>query len=400
MADAVAAQADIVIAGGGPAGATLALALREGRRSVCVVEPRTAGAAGAASAIEGRALALSHGSRLILERIGVWGALETVTPITEIHISQRGGIAGARITAQESGVPALGYMIGYGALSQALDTALTAAEQASAGRLQVLRGHALDAVQSTAGTGLAQLALQLTPPHPLAARLLAVADGGAGPKLAETHERDYGQSALSCLVASEAPHRNRAYEHFTPAGPLALLPHPRGWSLVWVTPPAETERLLALDAQTFSRELGAAFGPALGAFTLLGERRSFPLRLRYARTPDTPRTVLVGAAAQTLHPVAGQGLNLGLRDAWELARTLIVHAEGDPGAETMLAHYRRRRRRDRFATSAFTDTLIRLFCNDIPGLTAGRGLGLALFDSLPPLKRFVARRMMFGAHGG
>lgn len=395
MLDAVAAQADIVIAGGGPAGATLALALREDRRSVCVVEPRPA--AGASGVIEGRALALSHGSRLILERIGVWSALETATPITEIHISQRGGVAGARITAGESGVPALGYMISYGALSQALDAALAADEKTSAGRLQVLRGHALEAVWPPLDP--AHVALQLTPPRPLAARLLAVADGGGGPKLAEAHERDYGQSALSCVVASEAPHRNRAYEHFTPAGPLALLPHPRGWSLVWVTPPAETERLLALDPDTFCRELVAAFGPALGAFTLLGERRSFPLRLRYARTPDTPRTVLLGAAAQTLHPVAGQGLNLGLRDAWELARTLIVHADGDPGAETVLARYRRRRRRDRFATSAFTDTLIRLFCNDIPGLSAGRGLGLALFDSLPPVKRFVARRMMFGAHG-
>jgi 2-octaprenyl-6-methoxyphenol hydroxylase len=382
----MAEQADIVIAGGGPVGATLALALRDSGFSICVIEPKPLTPA---DAEEGRALALSHGSRLILERIGVWQQLASVTPIEQIHISQQRGFGRAELSAAEVDVPALGYIVGYSTLARALEAALTAAD------IPVLRGCALKHTQPHADT----VHLDIEGHGELSARLLAIADGGATTDIAEVKTHRYAQTALTCEVITTQPHRQRAFERFTPAGPIALLPNPRGWSLVWVAAPERTEALIALDETTFCRELRNAFGAALGDFSLSGPRRSFPLVLNYATAPRQPRTVLLGAAAQTLHPVAGQGLNLGLRDAWELARTFVVQPPDDPGAEAVLTNHRKIRRRDRIATTAFTDSLIRLFCNDIPLLQEARGLGLALFGGLPPARKFLMKRMLFGARG-
>jgi 2-octaprenyl-6-methoxyphenol hydroxylase len=231
----------------------------------------------------------------------------------------------------------------------------------------------------------------------LAARLIAIADGGDRLHLAHVEERDYRQSALVCDVASDEPHQNRAFERFTPEGPLALLPTRRGWSLVWTARPARAGELAALDDAGFCAHLRATFGPALGAFRVLGKRQVFPLVLRYARRPVAPRTVLIGNAAQTLHPVAGQGFNLGLRDAWELA--LAARDAQDPGSVTLLNAYFSQRRFDRTATILFTDTLIRLFSNDIPLLDRLCGAGLATLSGIPPAKNFLVRRMMFGVHG-
>ncbi|HEV7822377.1 MAG TPA: FAD-dependent monooxygenase [Burkholderiales bacterium] len=376
----------IVIAGGGPVGAALALGLRASRHRIALLEARAPGETSA----DARMIALSHGSRLILERSGVWPELADVTPITTIVISQQRRFGRVELTAREAGVPALGYMASYSALRRSLVNAL-----ADSG-IQVLPGCIARAFDGRAqGAALEVECAGVT--TRLEANLVAFADGAEGIQLARIEEREYRQSALICNVRSESAHRNRAFERFTPEGPIALLPSTHGWSLVWTARPAHVIELAALDPQAFCAKLHTAFGASLGRFTMAGERQVFPLKLKYARRPDAPRAVLIGNAAQTLHPVAGQGLNLGLRDAWELATA--IRDANDAGAAATISAYVAGRRFDRTATIAFTDTLIRLFSNDIPLLDRAGAAGLTIFGGIPACKNFLVRRMMFGARG-
>ena len=190
------------------------------------------------------------------------------------------------------------------------------------------------------------------------------------------------------------PHGNVAWERFTPQGPLALLPCGDEYAVVYTCAPVEAERLVALGDDGFLAVLQTHFGGRL-QFTACTSRHVFPLGLRYRPSPVGPRSVWLGNAAQTLHPVAGQGFNLALRDIMQLARTLTDAA--DPGAATLLAHYAAARRLDRNGVIGFTDTVVRLFSNDTPLLREGRGLALLALDLVPPLRSFVARRMMYGA---
>ncbi len=380
---------DIVIAGGGPVGAALALGLRDSGLNLALLDARAPGAA----IDDARTIALSHGSGLILDRLGVWTALAiAATPIHHISISQQRGFGRAELSAAEAGVPALGYVTGYAALQRAL----TAELDRSA--VQVMAGCAVQAVSGDANSAVVTVDCRGTQQQ-LAARLVAIADGGTQLNIAHVKTRDYRQSAVVCDVVSEQSHQNRAFERFTLEGPLALLPTARGWSLVWTARPEHAHELATLDDAEFCRRLQAAFGGAVGAFTAAGRRQVFPLALKYATRPDAPRTLLIGNAAQTLHPVAGQGFNLGLRDAWELAHAILAHGASDPGASTLLNAYFSQRRFDRTATILFTDSLIRLFCKDIPLLDHARGSGLAALGGIPPAKSFLVRRMMFGARG-
>ncbi len=376
---------DIVIAGGGPVGVALALGLRGGAHRVALLEARAR-----AGSDDERMIALSHGSRLILERLGAWQALPDVTPIEHIVVSQQQRFGRVELSAAEAQVPALGYVVSYVALQRSLATAL-----AGSGA-DVMPGCTAREVEGGANSA-AVIVDCGSVTRQLDARLIAIADGGEHLQLAHIEQRDYRQSALVCDVTSDEPHRNRAFERFTRDGPLALLPTRRGWSLVWTARPDRAGELAALDDAGFCAQLGATFGPALGAFRAPGKRQVFPLVLRYARRAVAPRTVLVGNAAQTLHPVAGQGFNLGLRDAWELA--LAARDARDPGNTTMLNAYFSQRRFDRTATILFTDTLIRLFSNDIPLLDRLCGAGLVVLNGFPPAKNFLVRRMMFGVHG-
>jgi 2-octaprenyl-6-methoxyphenol hydroxylase len=383
----VAEHYDILIVGGGPVGAALALAQRDSGRRVALLEAQPR-----ARAVEDpRMIALSHGSRLILERLGAWKPLaDGVTPILDIAVSQQRHFGRVELNAAQVNVPALGYVTSYVALQRGLADTLagTAVETIAGTAAREITSDADSAtVTATCGDSTRQLA----------ARLVVIADGGDKLHLAHVEERDYGQSALVCLVTSEEAHRNRAFERFTPDGPLALLPVHGGWSLVWTTRPERASELAAFDDARFCAQLNAAFGSGLGAFSAAGPRQVFALRSRRAQTPRLPRTVFIGNAAQTLHPVAGQGFNLGLRDAWELATA--VRDARDPGAHATLNAYFRERRFDRSATILFTDTLIRLFSNDIPLLAALRGAGLAALGGIPAAKKFLVRRMMFGARG-
>lgn len=391
MPELMPSHVDVLIVGGGPVGATLALALRDSGLAVMVLE---AGSDFTRPA-DPRSLALSQGAKTLLQRLGVWGSIDTPSPIETIHISQRGGFGRAVLQAAECGLPALGHVVNYSALSMALHQALAA----NSGLF--LTGATVHAVKSTPGFGVAEFS-HAGQQHEVTASLLVLADGGRSlgtVRGVERHVVDYGQTAVICHVTTELPHHNTAYERFTPYGPLALLPSGEGFDLVWTAVPEEAEALLQLDDKAFLEKLHERFGDRLGAFTSAGRRASFPLSLKYARPVTAQRMALIGNAAQAMHPVAGQGFNLGLRDAWELAEAIMRVPRAEIGNAAMLARYREGRGPDTSGSILFTDALVRLFSNDYHGINIGRGLGLAALDMLPVAKRFVARKMIFGAKG-
>jgi 2-octaprenyl-6-methoxyphenol hydroxylase len=379
---------DVVVVGGGPVGAALALELRAARFAVAIIEARAA--APAASAL--RPLALSYGSRLILERIGLWNALEPATAIERIHVSQRGRFGRTLLTAAEAALPALGYVTDYAALVARLDAAVEASG------LTVIRGARVTSIAHdpvSARVEYSTAAGQLSVGECIAP-LVVVADGNALTADVDVRTTDYGQSAVTALVETEVPHRHTAYERFTPDGPIALLPFAKRYALVWTTQRGNAAELTGASAPTFLSLLQARFGERLGRFIGVEGRSSHDLTLRVAESTSVGRAVLIGNAAQALHPVAGQGFNLGLRDAWELATEIRRRGPHDAG---LPAAYRARRRSDRRGGIAFTDSLIRIFSNDIAPLAIARGAALALLDSLPPAKDFVVRRMVFGSRG-
>ncbi len=393
---------DLVIVGAGPVGATLSLALADSGLDVVALDARAEGAIGRGD----RSLALSHGTRLIFERLGAWSAVAaapgTVTPIAAIDISQRGGFGHARLDAAEQGLPALGYVVGYRALQAALDAALAL----SGGEVRY------DCAVTRIGATPAYAAIEATQGGvalDLMARLVALADG-SGELAAGSARRshDYSQVALVGKLTPREPHRGMAFERFTPEGPIALLPEGDHYGLVWTTTPAKGEALLALPDAEFLASLDAHFGSnaaarpgALpGGFQRIADRRTFPLRLEYASRVVEERRVLLGNAAQALHPVAGQGFNLGLRDAYELAQELLATPHDAIGSRDRLAAYARRRRPDRIAGIAFTHGLLGVFGTDAALVSWPRGLALTLLDSLPAMKRAFTRAMLFGIHQG
>jgi 2-octaprenyl-6-methoxyphenol hydroxylase len=379
---AAAETCDVLIAGGGPVGAALAAGLRASGVEVLLVEAALEPAGGF------RPIALSHGSRLVLESIGVFGAMRA-TPIETIHVSQAGGFGRTLIRREELGVPALGYVLDSGALAAALADAAAPARVSGRAAGDRIRVNTIDMAGGMPGVA-----------REVAARLLVLADGGraAGDDLVM---RDYGQAAIVAQVRTEIAHRGIAWERFTADGPLALLPFADGNpAVVWTVPAARAPGLLEASGERFLAALAARFGARLGRFNDAGPRSSFPLRLWYRRsnTPG-PRVVAIGNAAQTLHPVAGQGLNLGLRDAAELASLVARSDRAAVGESPFLAAFRAARRVDRLAAIGVTDFLVNVFSNSSPLLRAARGAGLVALDLVPPARRLFARRMMLGARG-
>jgi 2-octaprenyl-6-methoxyphenol hydroxylase len=375
----------VLIVGAGPVGAVCALALRQQGIAAQVIEAQPDNARA-----DSRTLALSHGSQLILERLGVWHRLQGVTPITRIHISQRGALGVTRLTAEQVKVPALGYVLPYATLVAALKQALAEAQIAVEHSVAVT-GIEADAAAATLHTDAGRS---------LAAPLVVVADGGRGDAAPEPKlQRDYEQRAVVCEVQTELPHANQAYERFTPQGPAALLPKGDRYALVWTASHADAERIAALDDAEFLAALYQHFGGRQGRFVAASPRKTFPLKLAYVGSTAADRIVRIGNAAQTLHPVSGQGFNIGLRDAWELASLCGDSAPDALGNAAMLAAYARGRRVDVLGGVGFTDFLVRVFSNDIAPLRHARGLGLLALELCPPLKNFVARRMIFGARG-
>lgn len=379
-------RVDLLIVGAGPVGLALALALRDSGLRIALADARPREAVAA----DPRVLALAHGTRLGLERLGVWKAL-TATPIETIHVSQQGGFGRSMLRATDYELPALGYVASAGALAGVMRAAVDAAG------IPVFDSTQVGALTPTAD-GITATLVGATEGR-LDARLAACAEGSLQSDAGDVVEHDYGQHALISVATPAAPHRQLAFERFTADGPLALLPYGRDYAVVHVTPPARADALLALDTAAYRQVLQDRIGDRVH-LAAVGERLRYPLLLRYRRNPVGERTVWLGNAAQTLHPVAGQGFNLALRDVCGLADTLLDAARQpgfDPGAPALLAEHARRRRLDRFGTIRFTDGLVRLFSNDLAPLRHARGAGLFLLDVCPPLRHFVARRMMFGA---
>jgi len=374
----------VAIVGGGPVGLALALMLHRAGIGCEIIDARPAGAAGD----DRRVLALSHGSRQILERLGAWTAIGA-TPIDTIHVSQQGRLGRTRIEAAEAGVPALGYVAEAGRVATAL-----ARRFADAG-LAPRHGTRVDAC--VPGTDSVQLQC-ITPKGSvvLAAQLVAWAEGAVSGEHGIVH-RDYGQQAIVAAVQTRTPPGGVAYERFSGEGPVALLPFAGRYAVVWTVSDGEAAALSALDDSAFLSRLSAVFGGRHDFISAEG-RSAFPLGLRYRESPVGERAVWLGNAAQTLHPVAGQGFNLALRDAAELER-LLQSAPADRGNPALLARYAASRQLDRRGAIGFTDGLVRLFGLRDPVSAHARGAGLLALDLLPGPRRFLARRMIFGARG-
>ena len=379
---------NIIIVGGGPVGSVLALALQQQGLSFTMLEARVKGASHA----DTRALALSYGSRLILEKLGIWDAVAPkATAINTIHISQRGGFGRTKLNAADHNMPAIGYVLPYGALTRALDAVLDATNilyEAEATAIKTLQ----DVSEVTFTLNNQSQTLQSS--------LLIVADGGRSLGEIEgikKETKEYGHNALVSKVTAELPHNHIAYERFTPTGPMALLPNGEvGFSLVWTGEKASIDALLQLDDATFLAQLHAAFGDRVGQFLSIEKRISFPLKLSTLKPSTAQHLVVIGNAAQTLHPVAGQGFNVGMRDAWALAGLIVNTSPEDLGDAQMLASYNKLRQRDTRGGILFTDFLVNVFSNDVIGLGAIRGVGLGLLQMIKPAKKMLVGKMSFG----
>lgn len=390
---------DLLVAGGGLVGTSLARALAGSPLRIALVEAIPPGDAGQPS-FDDRSTALAPSSRRLLRVLGCWAAIEAeATPIRTIHVSDQGHFGLTRLRAADEGLDALGHVVPNRALGQALADCIAGQENLrvfSPARVTSLE-QGDDAVTACLeGAGV---------PERLRARLVVAADGSRSPirrQLGlELSERDYGQSGVVANVAVERDHAGWAFERFTREGPLALLPLPeRRCALVWTMGHERAQRILALDDAAFLAALQRAFGFRLGRLLRVGRRQSYPLHLLRVRERLRGRVVVLGNAARTLHPVAGQGFNLALRDVAELAECLDagVREGADPGDPAALKAYDRARRADERRVVTFTDGLVRLFSNRDPLLTLGRNLGLVAMDLLPGLRRRLAQQAM-GRHG-
>jgi 2-octaprenyl-6-methoxyphenol hydroxylase len=382
---------DIAIIGGGMVGASLALALAAAGHRIVLIEG-VAPDSQAHQSFDERTTALGNASRRILEGLDVWPAIaDQCGVIRAIHVSDAGRLAFARLDARAQGIEAFGFVVP----NRVLGTALW----------ERIRGNAAISVRMPA-----TLAAVSTDPEGVTLALAADAASGAGPSLRArlavaadgahsavrreagitASEADYGQVAIVANVAADVAHSGTAYERFTAGGPLALVPLRDGsYTVVWARPPDAAAPTLAASDAEFLQLLQQHFGWRAGRFVRVGRRASYPLKLTRADAAVAPRTILIGNAAQSLHPVAGQGFNLALRDAAALAELVVGAA--DPGAPPLLARFAADRAADRRGVTRFTDGLIRMFGDSRAPVRLARDAGLLLFDLLPPAKSALAR---------
>ncbi|MBV6273041.1 FAD-dependent monooxygenase [Alcaligenaceae bacterium CGII-47] len=374
---------DIAIIGTGPVGCTLALCLarQAPEPSRIVLLGPDAVPSPDKQQIDPRTLALNHGSRSLLESLGAWP--QQCADILSVHVSQAQHLGRTLIDQVELGVPRLGSVVAY-------DAVLTALHQA-------LAHSGIHRILARPQRPIAGPSVRIqTPDQTLDAHIALVSNGERPQGL----HREYGQHAVLASVQATQPITGRAFERFTRHGPLALLPHPQGkalYSLVWCVPPARAQMLHTMDAPAFDNALQQAFGQRLGALHGIGERHVFPLVMHAGASLLDPHIVALGNAAQTLHPVAGQGLNLGLRDAAQLAQTLapwLHQPQRDAAPE--LARFAQQRRADRSLTLAITDTLPRLFATANPLVRHACGTALMALDLLPGLRKPLARHLLQG----
>ena len=384
---------DVAIVGGGMVGASFALALRSTSLRVLLIESVPPDSAVQPSFDE-RTTALGNGSRQIFETLGVWPAMSgEASPIRSIHVSDAGRFGVARLDAREQGVHAFGYVVPNRVIGRVLWQALREAPNVTIAMPAQLKSATLrdDGVWLDVQSGGVTEKVHAA---------VAVAADGAGSVLRasagiEAAVEDYEQIAIVVNAATERPNTGEAFERFTTSGPLAVLPATGGgYAVVWAVTPARAAELIALDEAGFAAELLSAFGWRAGRWTRIGRRNSYPLALTRAEETVSGRVVLIGNAAQALHPVAGQGFNLGLRDAATLAEMLASAASNSDFALTageLLQKFAAWRAEDRKGVTRFTDGLVKLFGSDTPGVGLVRNFGLLLFDMSPAAKRALSR---------
>jgi 2-octaprenyl-6-methoxyphenol hydroxylase len=394
---------DIVIIGGGLVGASFACALAAQTRKVVprILVIEAAPSMQVSTSFDARSTALSHGSKQIYASLGLWKAIAShATPIQRIHVSDRGHFGAVRIDSEDMQVDALGHV----AENQHLGRVLTGALDADPA-IDFLCPASISTLVPTPQGMRLQVQGDSTGLLTVDAALVVLADGGKSTVseqlgISSSHT-PYGQHALIANVAFSDPHRHIAYERFTESGPLAVLPlaeqegEHRG-ALIWTLSDEEAGAVAALPERQFLEKLQERFGYRLGRFEKVGSRSLYPLTLSVAREQVRPGLVLLGNVAHSLHPVAGQGLNLALRDAQVLAG-LLAHAlaKGEhPGAMAVLQAYVEQQTRDQLATISFSDYMTRLFSSSHPALVWARKFGLFSIDMIPPFKRGFARQAM------
>ncbi len=387
------ADYDVIIVGGGLAGGCLAIALQQTGLKIAVVEA-VSGEQRAKSGAGDRALALASGTVKMLENLGVWQVAKSkATAIKNIHISDQGHFGKTRLSAQREAVEALGYVI--------------VARDIEAHVADLLNQSGIDqicparVIGLTSGADLAHLSLKRENESlNLSAKLVVGADGGQSSvrKLLDIpqHITEYDQTAIVTTVKPEKNHQNTAYERFTSSGPLAMLPLSDTFAVVWTRTHDQANDLLTLSESRFLEQLQECFGYRLGELSLQAPRRSFPLSLVRAEKMIADRTVIIGNAVHQLHPVAGQGFNLGLRDVVQLAEMIIEQhqANKDIGDAALLQAYAQSRQKDHDRVVNFTNSVVHIFSNEWLAVAAARNAGLTLLDHLPFAKTQLARYAM------
>ncbi len=388
-------QYDVIIVGGGMVGASLACALSGNGLRIAMVEAvqfETRGEAG----YDDRAIALAYGTKRIFSGLQLWEQLaEAATPIHRIHVSDRGHFGMVRMDRAEEGLPAIGYVVPARVIGQVLDKAVAQLDEVDCW---------CPATVATVSPGDESVQVEIIRDNvstTLSARLIVAADGADSPVRErfgiECVQRDYGQTAIITNITPQLPHNNIAYERFTDTGPLALLPMTeQRCAVVWTVASTQAESIMALDDAAFLEQLQERFGYRLGRLERAGRRQAWPLRLVQAKASVGERLALVGNAVHTLHPIAGQGFNLGARDVAVLAEVLVdaIRNGEDPGSLDVLNRYGEWRHRDHQNVTAFTDGLARVFTLPVPALGAVRSAGMLAFDLFPPAKRLLTRMTM------
>lgn len=385
---------DVLIVGGGLVGASLAAALAPLPLKVAVVEAFPFGSRGQPS-FDDRATALSEGSRRVFQSMGVWsGMAAEAAPIRRILVSDKGRLGATRLTAEEAGVDALGYVTPNRLIGKALMDFIADKDNIRLLAPANLRSFSVDA------DGV-QAEIEAEQPLTVKARLLIAADGAQSEIRAKlgvgADKADYAQTAIVCNLRVERPEAETAFERFADSGPLALLPMGGDkYGFVWVTDTAKAPAILGLDDADFGSQAAAGFGGRFGRFIQVGKRASYPLSMVRAKAQQATRTLIIGNAAHALHPVAAQGFNLSVRDVAVLAEVIAdAQREGqDLGAAEVLARYVDARAGDQKGTALFADVLNRLFANPLTSVAFGRNAGLLAMELMPTARKTFLKHNM------
>ena len=381
---------EYLILGAGPVGLIFSLLLAKQNKSSHLLELRKKNAAHS----DKRALALSYGTKLILENLGIWRLLEKkITSIQSIHTSQKNSFGRTLLSAEENNLPALGYVVSYGDLSKALEDPIN-----QSSLIKVSYEFEVSAIENKRDKSILY---GLTKNIPLEAPLLILADGGKNTtdliQNLKRKETSYNHTALVTKVISEIPPNNVAYERFTSMGPIALLPNgPKEFSLVWTGKDIDIQALAKTKKNVFLEKLYEHFGDRVGRFIDCEKFITFPLKKIVLEDFPKSHIVVIGNSAQTMHPVAGQGFNTGIRDAYVLSKLMNESESNHIGSESFVNQYYASRHPETKKTLFFTDSLVNIFSNDLVGLSITRGFSLSLLDNFRPVKNFLVKKMSFG----